>query len=512
VYGNNVFFEVYRSSPINICLQVIVGWQQTNYVGPLSPGVYILQTQLSGYPMYTQTTPFTVGPPEHHVPSEYSTIQAAINASSNGDIVIVAPGTYTGDGNRDIVFLGKAITVRSTDPNDPCIVAATVIDCQDTNHRGFEFISNEGRATTLEGLTITNAHIVVMCEGGAGIYINGASPTINKCVVNDNQAELDPTSFYDACLGGGIFIGGSGNNPLITNCVINGNSVGNWGSGGGIYCDFSAQATIRNCLISNNTALEYQGTSGGMFCGSALTMTNCTIVNNSAIESGIGGIFFSNYNSVVKTMTNSIVFGNSPGQMYCWDPTIIHATYCDISGGWAGTGNINADPCFADTYNADYHLQSQAGRWNPNTKNWVKDANTSVCIDAGNPGCPLGDEPNDINNVRINMGADGGTTQASKTPAGWRSLADMTNDWQINLDDVKVFTSYWLMTGQCLPGDLNRNQTVDFKDFAIFAEKYDETHRAELNIIYNIGLCTQGLSQNTLLDQFDQTRFTVTVE
>ena len=67
---------------------------------------------------------------ERNVPSEYATIQAAINASSNGDVVIIAPGTYTGDGNRDIDFLGKAITVRSTDPDDPSVVAATVIDCQ----------------------------------------------------------------------------------------------------------------------------------------------------------------------------------------------------------------------------------------------------------------------------------------------------------------------------------------------------------------------------------------------
>ena len=49
------------------------------------------------------------------------------------------------------------------------------------------------------------------------------------------------------------------------------------------------------------------------------------------------------------------------------------------------------------------------------------------------------------------MGADGGTAQASKTPAGWRSLADLTNDWQIDLNDVKVFTTYWLMTGQLSP-------------------------------------------------------------
>ena len=81
------------------------------------------------------------------VPNEYGTIQEAIDAAIDGDIVIVAPDTYTGDGNRDIDFKGKAITVQSTDPQDPAVVAATVIDCQGMEkepHRGFKFNSSEG--------------------------------------------------------------------------------------------------------------------------------------------------------------------------------------------------------------------------------------------------------------------------------------------------------------------------------------------------------------------------------
>src|SRR5690606_4749186 len=70
---------------------------------------------------------------------EYATIQAAINAAADGDEIVLAPGVYTGWGNRDLDLWGKAIVVRSEDPSSPAVVAATVIDCQgtaSTPHRG----------------------------------------------------------------------------------------------------------------------------------------------------------------------------------------------------------------------------------------------------------------------------------------------------------------------------------------------------------------------------------------
>ncbi|MHC4195283.1 MAG: hypothetical protein ACYSQZ_04975, partial [Planctomycetota bacterium] len=70
------------------------------------------------------------------------TIQAAIDAAYEGDEVVLSIGTYTGDGNRDIDPNGKAVTIRSTNPNDPNIVAATIINCED-NGRGFYFHSGE---------------------------------------------------------------------------------------------------------------------------------------------------------------------------------------------------------------------------------------------------------------------------------------------------------------------------------------------------------------------------------
>jgi hypothetical protein len=421
--------------------------------------------------------PLEDGTPEH----PFDAIQEGIDTTVNGGIVIVQPGVYTGDGNCDIDFKGKAITVRSIAPNNPGIVAATIINCNGTNHRGFKFVSNEGQGSILEGLTITNAHILTIWEGGAGIYIDGSSPTINKCVVTNNRAELVQGSRY-LCLGGGIYIG-AGSNPLITNCIISGNSVGDWGWGGGIYCDFfTTGTTFRNCLISNNTALGYAGTGGGVYCDglSNLTIANCTIVDNSATQDG-GGIYFYMYIyfSPIRTITNSIIWGNSPDQIYPADEMNISGTYSDIQGGWSGIGNIDANPYFADASKLkDYHLKSAGWRWDQSVNQWTWDNVTSRCIDAGNPGWPLGDEPITLDvdplnrwgeNLRIDMGMYGGTPEASMPPYDWALLADLDNDGKVGFADYSYLANLYGEEGQNLSGDLNRDDKVNIKDISLIA-------------------------------------------
>jgi len=114
------------------------------------------------------------------------------------------------------------------------------------------------------------------------------------------------------------------------------------------------------------------------------------------------------------------------------DRSDICASYCNVRGGWPGEGNTDVDPLFAvsgywdasgtpedpsdDVWvDGDYHLRSQAGRWDPVAARWVLDEVTSPCIDAGDPNSPVGTEP-EPNGGRVNMGAYGGTTEASKSP------------------------------------------------------------------------------------------------
>ncbi len=294
---------------------------------------------------------------DNNNPANFSTIQAAIDVAVDGDEVIVAEGIYTGEGNRDIDFLGKAITIRgaTSDPND-CI-----IDCQGTSanpHRGFKFVNGEDSNSIIDGLCIINGYspleeIKKYCDSdryyygeiGAGIYCSGSSPKISNCIIRNNGT------------GGGIGVHNSSNpivkncaislnngmgidcsinsNPIIENCVINGNN------GSGIVCDCNSNATITGCTISNNTFNR----GGGILCiGSSPKIANCIIRDNKSTGrdwSG-GGIHCELYSAIFDcnpTITDCIITGNTTegwgGGISCnyGNPVI---TNCTISNNIAG--------------------------------------------------------------------------------------------------------------------------------------------------------------------------------
>jgi hypothetical protein len=244
--------------------------------------------------------------------AEYPTIQAGIDAAVNGDTVLVADGTYKGDGNKDLDFTGKAITVRSE--NGP---ENSVIDCE-KNGRGFNFWSGEGQDSVVSGFTITNGK----AGDGGGIRIYDSSPTISNCIIENCQTKYTTGDYY----GGGIYCRASYStnpiSPIIENSIIANNKSGR--RGGGIYC-----------------------------YGSNATITNCTIVNNSTDNSfdASGGGIYSSYSSPI--ITNSIVWSNYPNAL-AGNATV---TYSNIEDGQQGEGNINLNPQLMDPLNGNYSLK-----------------------------------------------------------------------------------------------------------------------------------------------------------
>jgi len=186
-------------------------------------------------------------------------------------------------------------------------------------------------------------------------------------------------------------------------------------------------------------------------------------------------------------------------------------TYSDVEGDWPGTGNINVDPCFADIANDDYHLRSEAGRWDPNQNVWVHDANTSLCIDAGYHvfECRYELWPH---GKRVNMGVYGNTSQASMSLSSVGNIADLNNSGFVNWKDLRLLVNKWLRQEVLLAEDLNRNGIVNFIDFAIFAAEFPGTSAAEPSITYQIDDCDLEAFELSASEQSGQTRFTVTVE
>jgi hypothetical protein len=412
--------------------------------------------------------------------ADFNTIQAAIDDSNDGDTVLVAPGTYTGEGNCDIDFKGKAITVKSEEGPETC-----VIDCQgsvDNPHRGFYFHTNEDVNSVLQGFTITNGYDThypggaIFCDIssphikdcivtgnaawlGGGIGCDSSNSVIANCIINGNRAERDR--------GGGIFCINS--NLYILNCLITDNTA--FKEGGGLKCD-NSNTTISRCIIRNNTADDgggvgigamgstssllimtncliignkADGLGGGIFISGKITLLNCTIFGNHAGSDG-GGISFI---PIEGRINNSIIYGNItpratgseisrplPGAGGCnpdsikitnsivgSDPNGITFPFC-FSGEWLYVDPLFANPGYWDPNDTtddpnddfwvegDYHLKSQAGRWDPNSESWVKDDVTSPCIDTGDPNSDFSGEtwPH---GGRINMGAYGGTREAS---------------------------------------------------------------------------------------------------
>jgi hypothetical protein len=354
-----------------------------------------------------------------NVPGSYATIQAAINASVNGDTVLVAPGTYF----ENIDFKGKLITVQSA--QGP---SATIIDGGNLAPV-VNFSTAETATALLQGFTLQHGNATgAYGYEGAGVHINGASPTVVGNLITANTSCADGVGISIAFAsptirdntitgnakqpgcsgqsGGGIYVRGAASAQIIHNSITNntsdfGGGIGLFAAGtptllnntisnnnagyygGGIYIVNQSDATIVQNLITGNTST---GSGGGLYLLTPSgtrgpVLVNNTLVNNSGAESGV---YLSGFDAQVRLVNNIVTAATTMPAVLCdttyssTSPVLDHndlfnpagpATQGSCSTVVGTSGNISADPKFAAA--ADYHLQG-----------------TSPAIDAGNSSAP----------------------------------------------------------------------------------------------------------------------------
>lgn len=346
-----------------------------------------------------------------------SSISARINGTScivfSNGILILKDSTFTGNsfnpGSNPFYSAGIGCINNSNGK-------LTIADCT--------FSSNSG------GVIQSNS------VGRTGLYSGAA--TINNCVFINNS---------DRAI--------SGSNFIIQNCRFCGNSAS---EGSAMYV---SESDIHNCIFEANN-----GSAISIIPSVYRELYNCTFYGNM----GTGGVIKNISNKYTLNLTNCILRNNNSNVIEGSD---INVTYCNIEGGFPGEGNIDVDPDFvragywADVNNTDmavnqndpnaiwvmgdYHLKSQAGRWDSESETWVKDNVSSPCIDAGNINAPIGFEPSPNGGVS-NLGAYGRSAEASKTffednNSDVILAGDINGDSIVDYNDLYIVVSQWSLEG-----------------------------------------------------------------
>ncbi len=354
------------------------------------------------------------------------TLTNAVAKSSGADTINVAAGTYSWTNGAGFVIDTQTILggYPSGGGTRDWVANPTILD-------GSNKVAGirHGNAGTL---TIDGFSIVNFTNSSSGIDQGGAltliyPANILNCTFTNNCNSNDQG-------GGAIETRASG--VLISNCTFQANFAGgnaHYGQGGAICFNQFANgaATLWNCAFVTNWSILRRG--GAIEFGeNNATVTalvyNCTFLNNTT-RSWPGGAINDDAGRTTLNLTNCIFWQNkavgSSGQNINLGANgaytaILNMAYCDldtnsasVNGGIKilGAGILNTDPLMACT-NApyDWHLLSQGGRYSNGV--WVIDAQTSPCMDAGDPASAYGNEPQP-NGKRVNLGAYGNTAQAS---------------------------------------------------------------------------------------------------
>jgi predicted outer membrane repeat protein len=297
---------------------------------------------------------------------DYTAINPAISAASEGDTILVMPGTYTGLDNKEWGLSGTNVVIRSTDGS-----ATTIIDCEGSNGVLSLNPGDADSTTIIEGFTMTGGNHY---SGGLA-YIVESSPTFIDCVFSnslDNSVGgavyfYDSSSSFTDCVfsgnssvkGGAVQIEAA--SPTFTNCQFTSNSASE--EGGGVDVIAGSSPVFYDCTFSGNTC---SGSGGGLRCdASSATVTECSFIANNATYTG-GGFFCDHSSS--PAIEGCVFGGNSTelgngGGLACINgssPSVFGCTFYENTSGQAGGGALAGESsptftsCVFDGNEAEY--------------------------------------------------------------------------------------------------------------------------------------------------------------
>ncbi|MCX6829052.1 MAG: right-handed parallel beta-helix repeat-containing protein [candidate division Zixibacteria bacterium] len=394
------------------------------------------------------------------VPSERPTIQAGIDAGQERDTVLVAPGTYTGDGNRDLSLRGTNLILKSETGAEN-----TIIDCEAgpmNAHWGFYLRDFEDSTAAIDGFTIKNSFTD---ELGA-IYITTSSPTIQNCIITENDGTgIMAVSNYGRWAGRtkvyilnckitennyhGIY---SFAHATINNCEISGNALDGVhfispdsvnmthcllrGNGqNGLYITIGAGGNYHienNTFVGNNKGLHFYYEPPKAGAETSLSLQSNSIASNIFAFNRQYGVYASGMGITYTACNNA--FGNPTGD---WFPG---STYLPHAGD--SLGNISADPLFCDTTTGDFHIAAISPCAPGNNS-------CDVLMGAFGIGCDFicGDVDGDgiVNIKDITYLID--YLYKNGPPPVMLGLADVNDSGQTNIQDITYLIKYLYLGG-----------------------------------------------------------------